>query len=260
VSISSHNHDLEIKGTSGDPSGSRPFARVLYFDVTDDNFYIEAGGVDQAGTTNSGGSSTPTSASGGSQTPTSSSGGGATPTTASGGGTTPSTTGGGGATPTTASGGGTTPSTTDGGGATPTTASGGGSTATTAGGGGSLETAVSAGSHTHTVADHTHSVTASVSAIYGIFREVAGNTYGIVDLEYRVNGGSWANLSGATSLSGGRYRLDLTALVSSTVTFRPLAEDNLLEIRRKSSSAANKTVAIRARLSVRNIIQAISYA
>jgi hypothetical protein len=249
VSISSHDHGVTLQGTSGDPTGTRPFARVVYFDTTDDNFYVDGGGVDQATTTDSGGSSSPTTASGGSSSPTSSSGGGQTPTSSSGGSSTP----------TSGSGGGQSPSSTDQGGATPTTSSGGGSTETTAGGGGSLETAVSAGSHTHTVAAHTHDVTAAISAVYGIFREIAGNTYVITDLEYRVNGGSWANLSGATALSGSRYRLDLTALVSSTTTFRPLAEDNLLEIRKKAAAAASKTVAIRARLSVRNIIQAINY-
>ena len=112
--------------------------------------------------------------------------------------------------------------------------------------------------HTHSLNNHTHDLSESITAIYGIFREVAGNTYGIADLEYRVNSLAWQNLNTATSLPGDWYELDLTSqLVSTSVIGRPNQANNVLEIRAKT---AGKTVTVDAQLTVRNIIQAIAYA
>ncbi|MGP1665193.1 MAG: hypothetical protein ACTS5I_04635 [Rhodanobacter sp.] len=103
---------------------------------------------------------------------------------------------------------------------------------------------------------HTHTLTPLITAAYGIYRAAAPDTYAISDLEYRLNSGSWANLSGATARSGGWYRLDITSLVYSSTTFRPLAEDNSFQVRRRTAAASGKTVMMDALLYVRNIIQA----
>jgi hypothetical protein len=201
-------------------------------------------------TSASGGSTTVTSASGGSTTVTSANGGGQTVTSADGGSTTATSTSGGGQTITSADGGSTTATSTEGGGQTVTSASGGSTTATSE----------SADAHDHsvTIADHSHDVTPTINTEYGIFRETSGNTYGIADLEYRINNLAWQNLSTATSLPGDWYELDLTSqLVSTSIIGRPNQANNVLEIRAKT---AGKTVTVDAQLTVRNIIQAIAYA
>lgn len=118
---------------------------------------------------------------------------------------------------------------------------------------------VTIGNHTHTIsiAAHTHTVSPVITTVYGIFRESAPNTYALADLDYQVNSGGWLNMEDdAVSAGGGWYQLDLTSLVMSSTTFRPLQANNLLEIR---SLTANKTATIDAQLSVRNTIQAIAY-
>jgi hypothetical protein len=112
--------------------------------------------------------------------------------------------------------------------------------------------------HTHSLNNHTHDLSESITAIYGIFREVAGNTYDIADLEYRINSLAWQNLDTATSFPGDWYELDLTSqLISTSIIGRPNQANNVLEIRAKTSG---KTVIVDAQLTVRNIIQAIAYA
>lgn len=93
---------------------------------------------------------------------------------------------------------------------------------------------------------------------YGIFRESGGNTFGINDLEYSVNGGAWIALNTAITVDTGWYQLDITALVMNSTTFRPLLTSNHLDIR-KAAAAAAKTATIDALLSVRNTIQAVAY-
>lgn len=118
---------------------------------------------------------------------------------------------------------------------------------------------VSIAAHTHTVtiAAHTHTVSPVISTVYGIYRESALNTYALTDLDYQVNGGGWLNCEDdAVSAGDGWYQIDITSLVMSATTFRPLQANNLFEIR---SLTASKTATIDAQLSVRNTIQAIAY-
>lgn len=258
VSISSHTHDVSISShthtvpnhvhnisLASDSSGTATPANIT---ALGGNYFISTATLgtqvlqttSNSGsvTSNSGGSSTPSSNAGGSSTPSSSSGGGETVTSSSGGSATPSSSSGGGET---------------------VTSGNGASSTSTSDAGGTHDHTVSAHTHGVTIADHTHSVTAAISAVYGIFREVVGNTYTLADLEYRVNSNSWVALSTSTSLGGGWYRLDVTSLVYDSVSFRPLAESNVVEVRKAAAAAASKTVTIDALLSVRNIIQAISY-
>ncbi len=102
-------------------------------------------------------------------------------------------------------------------------------------------------------------MTPSITTTYGIFREIAGNTYVIADLEYQVNSGSWADLDGATDIGGSWYQLDITAALQVAGTLRPVQESNTLNIRKKAAAAADKTVTVDSLLSVRNIIQGIAY-
>ena len=147
--------------------------------------------------------------------------------------------------------------------------SGGGFTdGTTTSGGGNIATATE-GVHTHdlshthgvTIAAHQHNVdvAAALSTTYGIYRESAGNTFAIGDLEYRLNGGSWANLNGASSLGSDWYELDLTSALMDATTFRPNQALNDLEVRRKTAGATSKTAMLDSLLSVRNIIQSIAF-
>lgn len=111
--------------------------------------------------------------------------------------------------------------------------------------------------HTHSLNNHTHDLSESITAIYGIFRESALNTYALTNLDYQVNGGGWLNCEDdAVSAGDGWYQIDITSLVQNSTTFRPLQANNLLEIR---SLTIDKTATIDAQLSVRNTIQAISY-
>ncbi len=122
---------------------------------------------------------------------------------------------------------------------------------------------VTIGNHNHnvTIPDHTHTVTPSVSMTYGIYRDSAGNVFALADLEYSLDGSTWygfaVGVNGFANLSGGWYRVDLTALLQDATTLRPLAANNLLRVRRKSTGAIKKAT-IDAQLGVRNIIQALA--
>ena len=109
--------------------------------------------------------------------------------------------------------------------------------------------------HSLSIPAHTHTVTPTIQTDYGIFRESGSNTLGLVEIEYQVNGEGWAYAGTATAVGSGWYQLDITALLQDAVTLRPLQESNLVEMR----GMVDKTCAIDAQLSVRNVIQAIAY-
>ena len=148
----------------------------------------------------------------------------------------------------------------------PTNASSGATTSSSGGG----QTSSSEGSHTHTIGNHTHTVTIAahthdytptITAAYGIFRDSAGNTFGLTDLEYSVNGTTWyaftVGVNGFASLGDGWYRVDLTSLLQNSSTLRPTANNNAVQVRRKSTGAIKKAM-IEAQINVRTIIQAIA--
>ena len=117
------------------------------------------------------------------------------------------------------------------------------------------------GDHTHTIGNHTHDYTPTLTASYGIFRDSAGNTFGLTDLEYSINGTTWyafsVGVNGFASLGDGWYRVDLTALLQNSTTLRPTANNNAVQVRRKSTGAIKKAM-IEAQINVRTIIQAIA--
>jgi hypothetical protein len=80
-------------------------------------------------------------------------------------------------------------------------------------------------------------------------------------LEYSLDGSTWygfaVGVNGYTSLGGGWHRVDLTALLQDSTTLRPLANNNTLQVRRKSTGAIKKAT-IDAQLGIRNIIQALA--
>lgn len=94
--------------------------------------------------------------------------------------------------------------------------------------------------------------------MYGIFREAGANTFDLADLEYRVNSGSWAGLETSTDVSDGWRRLDITSAVQNSTTLRPVQTNNVLEVRRKTAGATDKTAQLDVQLSVRNVIQAVA--
>ena len=112
--------------------------------------------------------------------------------------------------------------------------------------------------HTHSLNNHTHDLSESIAAVYGIFREESGNTYGIGDLQYQVNSGGWVDLDTATDLGGGRYELDITSLIVNATTLRQNQELNTIDFRRDPVAAADKTVMLDVQVKVRTIIQAIA--
>ena len=95
VNISSHQHEVPLSADA-DPTGNHPFARIVYYDPTDDNLYFSAA---------SGSGYSTSSASGGSVNQSSGNGGGTTVSSGNGGGTTVSSGNGGGTTVSSASGG-----------------------------------------------------------------------------------------------------------------------------------------------------------
>ena len=115
--------------------------------------------------------------------------------------------------------------------------------------------------HSHATPNHQHTFTPTITAAYGIFRDTAGNTFGLTDLEYSVDGSTWyaftVGVNGFASLGDGWYRVDLTALLQNSTTLRPTANNNAVQVRRKSTGAIKKAM-IEAQINVRTIIQAIA--
>ncbi len=93
------------------------------------------------------------------------------------------------------------------------------------------------------------------------FRDTAGNTFGLTDLEYSIDGSTWydftVSVNGFASLGDGWYRVDLTSLLQNSTTLRPTANNNAVQVRRKSTGAIKKAM-IEAQINVRTIIQAIA--
>ena len=253
-----------------------------------------AAGGSSTPTSSSGGSSTPTSSSGGGTTATSTSGGSSTPTSSSGGGATVTSDSGSGHTHEINLANSTSGSQVyfAGTGSPPTgdfRTSGGGKVNTSSTGSGHTHQVtipnhthtvtiaahthdvtipnhthtVSVPAHTHTVTigTHTHDYTPTITTNYGIFRDSAGNTFGLTDLEYSVDGSTWYGFSvgvnGFTTLGDGWYRVDLTALLQDSVSYRPLASNNALQVRRKSTGAIKKAT-IDAQMNIRTQIQSLA--
>jgi hypothetical protein len=152
------------------------------------------------------------------------------------------------------SGGSSTPTSSSGGGEALTSGSGGSSTPTSSSGGSSTPTSASGGSHTHTL-------TPTITTVYGVYRDSAGNTFAVTDLEYSLDGSTWydftTGVNSYESLGDGWYRVDLTTLLQAANSYRPRAANNLLRIRRKTAGAVKKAT-IDAQLNVRTIIQALA--
>lgn len=223
VSISSHNHDvpnhqhnfqITLGGTVSYPIGygAAGTAGGLVSNLSGSTHNYPTNASSGATTTNNGGSSTPTTAGGGSQTPTSSTSSDTSSSSSTSNQATSSSSQ-----------------------QAQVVASSSQQSQTT-------PTSSSGGSHTHTVTvpSHTHTVTPVITTVYGIFRESAQYTYGIADLEYRVNAGAWAALSGAVALGDSWYRLDITPAIQDVDTLLPTQESNTVEIR----SALNDNVAV----------------
>lgn len=200
VSVSSHGHGINVYNGTINAAW-----HDLYLDGGNTILAVPRGGsgVYQVPTTNSGGSSTPTTASGGGQTPTSS-----TTTDASSSSSTSSQ-------------------------ATSSSSQQAQVVSASSSGGSSTPTSSSGGSHQHTVTipSHTHTVTPVITAVYGIFRESAAQTYTFDDLEYRVNSGAWAPAASAVALGDGWYRLDITPAIQDADTLLPVQASNTVEMR-----------------------------
>lgn len=258
TSISAHTHTVSINDHHHDVPN-----HVHYFNVADGSggsavqIFSGGGSPDNGSLVGVGiGHTIRINTSSSSGAVTSDDNGADTRTSSSGGGSAPSSSSGGAQTVTSSSGGGATPSSSAGGGETVTSGAGASSTSTSDAGG-THDHTVSAHTHGVTISNHTHSVTAAISAVYGIFREDIANTYDVNDLEYRVNSNAWVPTYLSTPLGGGWYKIDITSFVYDPVSFRPLQESNVLQIRRAAASIMGRTVTIDVLLSVRNIIQSI---
>lgn len=100
-----------------------------------------------------------------------------------------------------------------------------------------VQTSSADGTHTHavTIPAHNHEVTPVINTVYGIYREDEDLTYTVGELEYRVNGGSWADLDTAEDVGDGWYALDVTNQVMDSTTYRPLQGNNIIEVRAASA-------------------------
>jgi hypothetical protein len=162
---------------------------------------------------------------------------------------------GGGSSPTSSNGSAASPTSSSGGGQTPTSSAGGATTATSSSGGSSTPTSASGGSHTHTI-------TPTITTVYGVYRDSAGNVFALGDLEYSLDGTTWygftVGVNGFASLGDSWYRVDLTTLLQAANSYRPKQANNLLRVRRQTSGATGKQCTIDAQLNVRTIIQALA--
>jgi hypothetical protein len=91
---------------------------------------------------------------------------------------------------------------------------------------------------------HDHTVDVNVTMEYGIFRDSSANTFAVADLEYQINSGAWAALTGATSLGDGWYRIALTDALVDLNTFYPLNKSNKVTVRAAAISAATETFVV----------------
>jgi hypothetical protein len=113
--------------------------------------------------------------------------------------------------------------------------------------------------------DHLHSINLAtgLTTTFGLFKSTA--TYALGDLEISLNGGStWVNLNTGVSKGGSYYELNLTlapfaGVVQDATTFRPVQENNLIQIRRTTAAGVGKTATVYLKLGVRNSVQSILY-
>jgi hypothetical protein len=156
---------------------------------------------------------------------------------------------------TSATGGSINQSSADGGSVNQSSADGGSINQSSAGGGAINQSSAGGGAHTHTV-------TPVITTTYGVFRDSAGNTFVLADLEYSLDAATWygfaVGVNGFASLGDSWYRVDLTELVQAVDSYRPRSANNALRIRRKTAGATGKKATIDAQLNVRTIIQALA--
>jgi len=130
-------------------------------------------------------------------------------------------------------------------------------------GGGVIGVDTTDANHTHGM-EHTHTFTPVVTTTFGIFKADSADTYVLGDLEYSINGtspinGSWDNLNTGTATGDGYYEVDITTVVQDGDNFRPLQENNLIQIRRTTAAGTGKTTQIYLKLGVRDSIQSVTY-
>lgn len=107
--------------------------------------------------------------------------------------------------------------------------------------------------HSHATPNHTHDLTPSISTVYGIYEESAGNTLALANLVIKLNSGADLN-SSVVDIGNGWYELDITDPLTDAV-FRPSQENNEIAI----TTATAKTARIEAQLTIRGVVQAVAY-
>jgi hypothetical protein len=100
-------------------------------------------------------------------------------------------------------------------------------------------------------------ISSALTLDYGIFQEVAGNTYAYGDLQWTVN--STAVTEAPTSLGSGWYSLDLTDYVVASDGIRPAAAANTVAVSIKTASKTGKTVQVTVQIERRFAVQPIAY-
>ena len=111
--------------------------------------------------------------------------------------------------------------------------------------------------HNHTSPQHVHTLPALTES-FALKRVPALTSYVMSDLEYSVNGGTWAGLETGVAVGSGYFEIDVTSLVQKPGGLRrPWQEDNLVQVRRKTASATGKTAMIRVKLGIRCTVQSI---
>ena len=108
-------------------------------------------------------------------------------------------------------------------------------------------------SHSFSVSAHTHTVNPTITTVYGIYEEGAGNTLALSDIVIQLNGGADLR-SQVVDIGNGWYELDISDELVNAV-FRPAQENNVVTF----TTSVAKKARIEAQLTVRGVVQAVAY-
>jgi hypothetical protein len=128
--------------------------------------------------------------------------------------------------------------------------------------GGTTSAAGASHSHTVTIDGHTHTLTPSITASYGIFEDsgatvIDDSTLAILKTEITVSvNGTPRTSSIVDSAVSGWYELDVTGWVSDSGTYRPTAATHYISVIAANSGDRGR---IAAQLQIRARIQAVAY-
>lgn len=105
------------------------------------------------------------------------------------------------------------------------------------------------------VVDFPIDISSAITAVYGVFEDSAGNTYGVSALTWKVNAVTVSETP--LSIGSGWYELDLTDYVINPDNLRPVASANTVTVQ-VTSPGAGKKVRVTAQIELRTTIQSLA--